>query len=1076
MNCKSASVSTRMILAAAVRQSLSTLHGAIFRIAQRVHRSAIPPLQSWFASDVAFSPAPSAFAPTLMETLEHRQLLSSTHSWSTYTASSPASQAPQAIMQVLAPVKMVGAVISVDATTSTFGDGSAITTNYTWNFGDSSGAYNVLSGYNASHVYNSPGTYTLSLTLTNDLHKTSTVSTTVTIAADTRKVIYVDSSAGNDSNSGLTPSTAVQSAIRADALLGNNTEVLFKRGETFTLTQAFETPYTNVLVGAYGSGALPVLSFTGNVTNDVVLDTSTNDLSIAVTFEDLSITSPSSVTNLPMAIMARASDEGVIGCVFNHVMYAVNANGGALGLLVQDCSSPSTTGLWGYFVWDQSTDVSVLGNYVAGIGGEHVFRSEQGSGEMNIAYNNFTNNDGKGDIEIHWGSFAWVDHNTCNGGDVRVGPLGLWGESASSNTTDAVIEDNTIQNGSTVEVQPGSHDISIRSNYISTSDSIALISLESGDSQGRTTYDVQILNNTGYTTSNIGNFINVESSMSGIVMENNLYLAPNLIPGAYNTSPVWVTGSDLSSFTAINGNVWQLPATIYSFANGGKGINFVGTALTSTGYLTPATWNAEPQVGTDYFVATTTALSGTASPTIADGASSLTLSVLVPVAGTVAATADSPVAGVFTDFNGNIRPTSGTWSAGAVQTGTSASTAEVINLNETSSGSSSSGSSSSGGSSSGGSTTATPLPSGWTSADIGSVGSAGSASYSNGTYTISGSGADISGTADAFHFVYTTLSGDGSIVAQISGQTDANSSAKAGLMFRDGTAANAAEVSISMDPTGLAHFDARSTAGGNTSYTSMGGLTSTEWLKLVRAGSTITAYVSSDDKTWTMVNSATISMSTTLEVGLVVSAHNNAAIETANFSGVAVASALPSGWTAADIGAVGAAGSTTYSNGAYTVTGSGADISGTADAFQFVYTTLTGNGSIVAEVSGETDANNSAKAGVMIRDGLAANAKEVSISKDPTGLAHLDARTSVGASTAYSSVGGLSSTEWLKLVRNGSTVTTFISTDDKTWTQTSSTTLTLDSTLEIGLAVSAHDAGALETAMFSNVSVSSSIS
>jgi hypothetical protein len=42
-----------------------------------------------------------------------------------------------------------------------------------------------------------------------------------------------------------------------------------------------------------------------------------------------------------------------------------------------------------------------------------------------------------------------------------------------------------------------------------------------------------------------------------------------------------------------------------------------------------------------------------------------------------------------------------------------------------------------------------PLPSPWTTRDIGAVGASGSASYSNGTFTVRGAGADVWGTADA---------------------------------------------------------------------------------------------------------------------------------------------------------------------------------------------------------------------------------------------------------------------------------------------------------------------------------------
>jgi len=63
--------------------------------------------------------------------------------------------------------------------------------------------------------------------------------------------------------------------------------------------------------------------------------------------------------------------------------------------------------------------------------------------------------------------------------------------------------------------------------------------------------------------------------------------------------------------------------------------------------------------------------------------------------------------------------------------------------------------------------TSLPLPSGWLDQDVGSVGLAGTASYSNGTFTINAAGAGIFGTADAFHFVYQPLNGDGTVIAQV---------------------------------------------------------------------------------------------------------------------------------------------------------------------------------------------------------------------------------------------------------------------------------------------------------------------
>lgn len=61
--------------------------------------------------------------------------------------------------------------------------------------------------------------------------------------------------------------------------------------------------------------------------------------------------------------------------------------------------------------------------------------------------------------------------------------------------------------------------------------------------------------------------------------------------------------------------------------------------------------------------------------------------------------------------------------------------------------------------------------------------------------------------------------------------------------------------------------------------------------------------------------------------------------------------ASPGGWTSADVGAVGAAGTTAYSGGGWTIEGSGADIWGTADEFRYVYRPIFGNFSITTRVT-----------------------------------------------------------------------------------------------------------------------------
>ena len=75
-------------------------------------------------------------------------------------------------------------------------------------------------------------------------------------------------------------------------------------------------------------------------------------------------------------------------------------------------------------------------------------------------------------------------------------------------------------------------------------------------------------------------------------------------------------------------------------------------------------------------------------------------------------------------------------------------------------------------------------------------------------------------------------------------------------------------------------------------------------------------------------------------------------------------------WSNADIGGPGVAGSYTASGGTFTVKGSGSDIYNNADAFQFVYQALVGDGAITARVVSQSNTDAWAKAGVMIRETL----------------------------------------------------------------------------------------------------------
>jgi hypothetical protein len=184
------------------------------------------------------------------------------------------------------------------------------------------------------------------------------------------------------------------------------------------------------------------------------------------------------------------------------------------------------------------------------------------------------------------------------------------------------------------------------------------------------------------------------------------------------------------------------------------------------------------------------------------------------------------------------------------------------------------------------------LPYPWITQDIGAVGLNGSANYSNGAFTISGAGADIQGTADAFRFVCLPVAGDCAIMARVTSQQNVNAWAKAGVMIRESMNTNAANVFMGVTPGNGTTWQSRP-ANGNTAWNNTTGPSAPCWVMLTRTGNVFTGYRSADGVNWLRQGIATNDMLATVYAGLAVSSHNAASLGSAVFDSVAVP-----GWTA----------------------------------------------------------------------------------------------------------------------------------------------------------------------------------
>jgi concanavalin A-like lectin/glucanase superfamily protein/PA14 domain-containing protein len=176
--------------------------------------------------------------------------------------------------------------------------------------------------------------------------------------------------------------------------------------------------------------------------------------------------------------------------------------------------------------------------------------------------------------------------------------------------------------------------------------------------------------------------------------------------------------------------------------------------------------------------------------------------------------------------------------------------------------------------------------------------------------------------------------------------------------------------------------------------------------------------------------------------------------------------------------------SITASNG-FIVSAEGSDIFGTADGFNFGWELKTNDFDVAVRVVRNGHSSNFAKAGLMVRDTLAAASRNWSVINDPAAADGIQAPDNSGfgannveanmRATNNAGVGTISwktnssttipayPNAWVRIKRTGSILTSFSSTDGINWltlgtyTATNATAGPLPDTLYVGIATTAHN-------------------
>ncbi len=384
-------------------------------------------------------------------------------------------------------------------------------------------------------------------------------------------------------------------------------------------------------------------------------------------------------------------------------------------------------------------------------------------------------------------------------------------------------------------------------------------------------------------------------------------------------------------------------------------------------------------------------------------------------------------------------------------------------------------------------------PTGWSCTDIGGALPAGSDSLANTTWTESGGGGDIWGTADAFHFASQTLAGDGAVTAHVTSQQNTNAWAKAGVMLRATTDPGSPYYAAFVTPGQGVAVQWRSAQGGTSNQLTVAG-TVPVYLRVSRYTTTGTnpqtyfnAFTSSDGVTWTLVPGSTVALALgqPLLGGLAITSHSQGTASTVTLDTVSVSAGeypapgqvCPTGYSCADIGAVTPAGSQTESGSTWTIQAGGPDIWGTADAFHFVWAPLAANGSVTAQVSSVTATDPWAKAGVMVRATTDPGSPFYAVYVTQGNGVVVQERTAQGVAAVQVAATTGVAPEYVEVTRTGTVYAAATSPDGVTWTAVPGSVATLANltgSLLAGAASSSHNNAALSTVVFNAVTVTGS--
>lgn len=268
-----------------------------------------------------------------------------------------------------------------------------------------------------------------------------------------------------------------------------------------------------------------------------------------------------------------------------------------------------------------------------------------------------------------------------------------------------------------------------------------------------------------------------------------------------------------------------------------------------------------------------------------------------------------------------------------------------------------------------------------TAATVGTMSPVGSHVEAGGLFEVFAGGGDIStsGTTDVFRYIYFPISNstDCTITARVLNSNCSTSSARAGVMIRETTTATSMHGSVTVNLSGTMFQAFRLTNGGNAGNQLLTpttpNLAKPTWLRLSRSGNVFTAYASPDGTTFTQVGvPQSLPLSSQVLIGMAASSRTDGTLAQATFDNLTISPPPAGAIEGRNIGFVNEPGGATNTGGTYSITASGAGFLASTTAVEdegyLVGTSVTGDFTMTARVTGIPVGPANSQAGLMIRE------------------------------------------------------------------------------------------------------------